>query len=36
MCDGEMEFFAMCRMHRDFMAFMREHYPPVTNKQFEL
>jgi len=30
-----MEIFAMCRMYRDFIAFMREHYPPVTNEQFE-
>ena len=33
--DGEMEKLMMCRMNRDFIVFMRKHYPHVTNEQFE-
>ena len=30
-----MEKLVMCRMNRDFMVFVREHYPQVANEQFE-
>jgi len=33
--DGEMENLVMCPMKRDFIVFMRKHYPLVTNEQFE-
>jgi len=30
-----MENLVMCPMKRDFIVFMRKHYPLVTNEQFE-
>jgi len=33
--DGEMGKLMMRCMNRDFMVFMREHYPQVANEQFE-
>ena len=34
--DGKIEKIMMCRMNRDFLVFMREHYPQVANQQFEV
>jgi len=34
--DGKIEKLVMCRMNRDFLVFMREHYPQVANQQFEV
>ena len=33
--DVEMEKLVMCRMNRDFITFMRKHYPDVAKEQFE-
>jgi len=35
MGDGETQKLVTCRMNRNFIVFMREHYPHVANEQFE-
>ena len=34
--DGEMPKLVMCHMNRDFIVFMRKHYPQVADEEFEL
>ena len=32
--DAELEMLVILRMNRDFMQFMREHYPEVAKQHF--
>ena len=34
MSDAELEMLVILRMNRDFLLFMREHYPEVAKQHF--